>query len=255
MLRAASETIIYKTQFKDTLIRKNSLKILNWNIAKQCSHQQWVSDFKQIIAHHHPDLLFMQEVRLQNCMQTLLGQHQLGWVFAPNLIETFHQSYAGVMTSSYIRPVNSQPLMTKHAEPISNTPKVSLIVEYQFANQLPLLTVNTHAINFVTTKKFRQELQHLELSLMQHQGAIVLAGDFNTWNQQRLEALTAMTHRLKLKAVNFKHREPYGLQRWLGMPPLDHVFYRGITEKEKGAHILHQIDSSDHKPMIVEFNV
>jgi endonuclease/exonuclease/phosphatase (EEP) superfamily protein YafD len=155
-----------------------------------------------------------------------------------------------VLTGHVLYPSLAKLLTTQGREPLTATPKIALLTYYAWPNEHQILLVtNIHAINFVTLKIFEMQLNQLEAILIQHPGPLILAGDFNTWHQQRLNLLHAMKTRLQLKSVFFKNKQ--AIKRVLLSPPLDHIFYRGLCQKQ--AEVLAHIVSSDHAPLWVEF--
>ena len=122
----------------------------------------------------------MQEVRLDIAVRKIPELAQLCWSFAPSFVDTFNNTYSGVLIAAKANHVNSKALISKYLEPVINTPKVSLFAEY-FLSRCPenLLTVDTHLINFVGLGKFKAQLQEIESILSNHHGAIIFAGDFN----------------------------------------------------------------------------
>ena len=250
----APEIIIDEDQFPNAAINDQSITILNWNIAKNNNHDNWASDFIQILDEHRPDLIILQEVRLDTDKQYILVLEEMGWNFVPNFIDNHHGAYAGILTASKVKYLTRKSLITQHYEPLTKTPKVSLITEYPFkhSNQ-NLLVINTHIINFVELQKFQSQLEQVERAIAKHDGPIIMAGDFNTWSQGRAKLLNAMARRLNLINVSFLPNSRHKIKRFLYSPPLDHIFYRGLDEKQGSAKVLDQVYSSDHKPMIVEF--
>lgn len=231
----------------------NSLKILSWNIAKNNQSSDWSQDFLAIVEQHQPDKIFLQEVRLCAIAQQIPELRSMGWSFAPNLIDTFDNTYSGVLTATKSDRLSSQAKITQHQEPVTKTPKVSLFVECSLGETgNNLLTVNTHLINFVDTSKFQAQLQQIEAIIAQHQGAVIFSGDFNTWNQSRWLLLSQMATRLGLNPVSFPPLEALKIKRFLLSPPLDYIFYRGFKQKTASAKVINSITSSDHNPLLVE---
>ena len=78
--------------------------------------------------------------------------------------------------------------MSPHAEPLSQTQKLLLTTLYPLQGETAqLLVLNMHAINFVSVQKYVEQLDQLTAALAPHDGPVILAGDFNTWNPSRLE--------------------------------------------------------------------
>ncbi|MBE9207827.1 endonuclease/exonuclease/phosphatase family protein [Nostoc sp. LEGE 06077] len=238
-----------------TELNHHSIKVLNWNIAKNNFEKTWFKDFYRILRQHQPDLICFQEVRMGVGLEQIIGFNKFSWAYAPNFIDAHHQTYSGILTAANISPLTKKAIVTKHYEPLVNTPKVSLITEYSLANQQKtLLTINSHLINFVEINKFKIQLQEIELALSTHRGPIIFSGDFNTWNRQRAIILDKAVTKLGLKQVKFATHERKKIKRFLLSPPLDYIFYRGLTEKPASAKVLDEICSSDHKPLLAEFS-
>ncbi len=248
------ETTIDKIHPSPSDFPKDSIKVLSWNIAKNNQARQWREDFWNILQQHQPDQIFLQEVRLCAVEKQIPELNSMGWSFAPNLIDTFNNSYSGVLTATKAYCLSSQAKITKHQEPITGTPKVSLFVEYSHGNsQESLLAVNAHLINFVPIQKFQAQLEQIETIISQHSGAVIFSGDFNTWNRSRWLLLLEMTAKLGLTPVDFSRIETQKIKRFLLSPPLDYIFYRGLKQKTTTAKVIDQISSSDHNPLLVEF--
>jgi endonuclease/exonuclease/phosphatase (EEP) superfamily protein YafD len=236
-------------------LNSHSIKVLNWNIAKNNYDKIWIKDFTKILQEYRPDLVFLQEVRMGVRVEHAIELAGMSWSFAPNFMDTHHNTYFGILTAAKTNFISSQALSTQHYEPFLKTPKVSLITKYKLLNQSEhLLTVNSHLINFVDLKKFKAQLYELECVLSQHQNFTIFAGDFNTWNTSRVALLEQAIARLGLKSVIFSNDDHRNIKRFLLSPPLDHIFYRNLTQKKVTTKVLNHIMSSDHKPLITEFS-
>ena len=251
-----AETTIEKIHPLPSALNRGSIKILSWNIAKNNHDRHWSEDFLAIIQQYQPDKIFLQEVRLCAIEKQIPELASMGWNFAPNLIDTFDNTYSGVLTATKADRLQSQAKITQHQEPVTGTPKVSLFVEYSLGDcQETLLAVNTHLINFVELSKFQAQLQEIAAIIFQHQGAVILSGDFNTWNRSRWLLLLQMTAKLGLTPVAFPAIEAQKIKRFLLSPPLDYIFYRGLRQKISSAKVIDNISSSDHNPLLVELYI
>ena len=250
------ETTIENIHPNPSVLNQDSIKVLSWNIAKNNHDRHWSKDFLAIIAQHQPDKIFLQEVRLCAIKQQIPELASMGWSFAPNLIDTLDNTYSGVLTATRADRLHSKSKITKHQEPVTRTPKVSLFVESSLSNSREtLLAVNTHLINFVETSKFQAQLQEIEAIISQHQGAVILSGDFNTWNRSRWLLLLQMTAKLGLTPVYFPAIEAQKIKRFFLSPPLDYIFYRGLRQKTASAKVIDYLSSSDHNPLLVELYI
>jgi endonuclease/exonuclease/phosphatase (EEP) superfamily protein YafD len=259
-----SETTIEKIRPLPSSLNRNSIKVLSWNIAKnnhvakpyRQAYRYWSQDFLAIIDRYQPDKIFLQEVRLCAIKKQIPELASMGWSFAPNLIDTLDNTYSGVLTATKADLIQSKAKITKHLEPLTGTPKVSLFVEYSLGkDRETLLAVNAHLINFVDTKKFQAQLEEIEAIIFQHQGAVIFSGDFNTWNRSRWLLLLQMTSKLGLTPVYFSPMEALKIKRFLMSPPLDYIFYRGLRQKTASAKVIDKISSSDHNPLLVELYI
>ena len=251
-----SETTIEKIHPLPSALNRDSIKVLSWNIAKNNHNRRWSEDFLAIIHRHQPDKIFLQEVRLCAFKKQIPELASMGWSFAPNLIDTFDNTYSGVLTATKAHRLSSKAKITQHQEPVTGTPKVSLFVEYSLGNcEENLLAVNAHLINFVETSKFQAQLEEIEAIISQHQGAVIFSGDFNTWNLPRWLLLLQMIDKLGLTPVAFPAIEAQKIKRFLLSPPLDYIFYRGFRQKTASAKVIDNISSSDHNPLLVELYI
>ena len=63
------------------------------------------------------------------------------------------------------------------------------------------------------TAAYQNYWQELETILESHDGPLIVAGDFNTWNSERLAIVAMTARRLKLQPVRF---EPDRRSRFFG---------------------------------------
>ncbi|MBY5920739.1 endonuclease/exonuclease/phosphatase family protein [Ferrimonas balearica] len=227
----------------------DDLRLLNWNIYKQLDNPQWQHEFGGLMNEYRPQLVTLQETNLPSVlMPPLTAEH--GYVFAPNLVLN-ERTLSGVMTAATISPMDQLSLLSDVTEPISNTPKVALLTEYQLEpSGKVLLVANIHAINFVSNRDFSTQVKALERRLSKHRGPIILSGDFNTWSSSRLALLGQATVRLGLQPVSFSNDER---TRFFGSP-LDHIFHSvDLAVIPGSAQVFDNTDSSDHRPMVVGF--
>ncbi|NCJ05153.1 endonuclease/exonuclease/phosphatase family protein [Synechococcales cyanobacterium C] len=251
-IERADQAVIESTQFSCAEITTSTLRILNWNIAKNNHQPDWLADVTQILSQVNLDLVFLQEVHLDCRQVPSLPFVNMGWHFAPNFMATNSQ-YFGILTASKAQHCSRRSLLTQHYEPIVQTPKVSLITEYPLAGERQtFLAVNIHAINFVSLSKFRAQLHQLEAALTHHVGPLLLSGDFNTWSRYRLRLLKAMAERLGLTHLQFEPAHRQQLKHFW-VHPLDHIFYRGLAALQ--TEVWGHVTSSDHAPMIAEFEL
>ena len=237
----------------------SNVTIVNWN-AQKGKNPQFASDLKLLLEQEQPDIVLLQEARVD-----LFEPEQMGGYFAESWSYPWPGGKAiGVLTLSRVPPVRVEPVTTKYRELGVTAPKVSLVTAYPLPNGENLLAVNVHLLNFEvwSLKKISHQLEDLKKIMATHRGPIVMAGDFNTWNQKRLDLVKDVTRDVKLNEVtDFPEGRTTGDTRsewWnkaLGVDrdlPLDRVFFIGFDPT--AARVLNY-DTSDHRPILVKLKL
>jgi len=232
-----------------------SITVANWN-AQKGKNPQIAEDLKLILEKEKPDIVFLQEAKTD-----LFKPHQMAGYFAEGWRYPWPGGQSiGVLTLSRIPPVRVHPVPTKYREFGVIAPKVSLVTEYALANGENLLAVNVHLLNFErwSLKKINHQLEDLKAIMASHSGPIIMAGDFNTWNQKRLQLVKEITQDIQLKEVtDFSEGRKTGdtnsdfWNKVLGIEkdlPLDRFFFNGF--KPSTARVLN-FNSSDHIPILI----
>ena len=232
-----------------------TITLVTWNTQK-VQNPQFPDDLKSIIERQKPDIVFLQEARAD-----LLKARQIGGYFADSWSYPWPDGITiGVMTLSRVAPDRVEPVPSKYRELLLTAPKMSLITEHLLPNGETLLAVNVHLLAFEAGRlpKLRSQIGELRTIIENHQGPVLMAGDFNTWSQKRLRLVEEFAGQLKLEEVkDFPPGRSTGdtqsaCLNWLfGVRkdlPLDRVYHRGFTNH--AAQVL-PYDSSDHRPILV----
>ena len=214
------------------------LEILSWNIQK-ASNLGWAEDLASFS--DGVDLAFIQEASLQA---------QISQVIPRDLYEAFAAGYTtanqetGVMTLSASSP--SVHCNLTSWEPWLGTPKATSITEYPLQDRDDrLLTINLHAVNFALgLEDFQAQFRALTDVLSRHQGPVILAGDLNTWSNDRQSLVDEFMLKHGLGPVAF---EP-DLRTTAFGRALDHIYVRGM--QAQFARVI-PVTSSDHNPLRV----
>lgn len=219
-----------------------TITFLSWNIYKGAM-ANWQHDLHEFAGRH--DVIALQEARLDNVLNDLLQDNGHSW----SLHEAFrlNGNPVGVMTAAIARPVSSCGF--KVNEPLIRVPKSALVSYYRLTgHEERLLVANVHSVNFsLGMQAYRSQLESLGALIAQHDGPVILAGDFNTWSQRRMQVLEALAAMHNLNDISYRH--PHRT-RVMGKT-IDHVFYRGLELMED--HVM-RVDSSDHNPISVHFS-
>jgi len=95
---------------------------------------------------------------------------------------------------------------------------------------------------------YQTQLEQLFSFVENHQGPIIISGDFNAWNEHRLNLVNNLMQKYGLDAVTLSQDERL---RFLGYP-LDYIFTRGVKVVSATSEV---VTSSDHNPLLVEFEL
>ena len=219
------------------------LDILSWNIQK-AGNAGWMDDLIQLGAGAH--LTFIQEAAIHA---------QLGEVQPSGpLYQSFAQGYAtrtvstGVMTLSSHAPT-MQCNFTR-TEPWLGTPKAATVTEHALeGSEERLLAINLHAVNFTFgLADLREQLQPISTLLASHRGPAILAGDFNTWSDNRQQLVDQVLSSHGLHPVSFQP----DLRTTAFGRALDHIYVRGLEAEY--AEVV-PVTSSDHNALRARLQV
>ena len=220
-------------------ITQKTFRLLIWNLHKgqDAGWQQALNRLAQ-----GRDLLLLQEV---------LNTQELAAQYSSRFPTALYAS-----AFAYLQQQSGVEILSQFAphfycagaksEPWIRIPKVGAAMSLPLSNGQALLLVNVHLINFeMYPTAYEEQLRTLMQLVSQHQGPLVLSGDFNSWNGYRMRIIRKLITEFGLVEVPFAqdHR-----LRFLGNP-LDHVFVRGLN-------VLHATteptESSDHAPLLLE---
>src|SRR5210317_663275 len=223
-------------------LNSSDIRLVNWNIQKG-GDPDWIADLEALIG--EPDLMVFQEAAVESRdWETVGDKHYRS--FAPGFRTL--RSMTGVMTLSAAEPLAQCNLVSR--EPWLGSQKATVITEYGLTDtDRTLLVVNIHAINFTFgTRDFEEQIWRALESVSEHDGPILLSGDFNTWHMGRMEKLQKMLDPRGFVALEYDedHRK-----RAFGQP-LDHIYVRGLQAIEATTQ---RFATSDHNPMSVRLRL
>ncbi|MEL6446547.1 MAG: endonuclease/exonuclease/phosphatase family protein [Pseudomonadota bacterium] len=223
---------------RDAALDPDRIALVNWNI-KKGSHSDWRDQLEMLTA--GADLVTLQEAPLASAGWRDL-ESDLYHAFAPGWMS--RNTPTGVMTLSDAAHLVQCNMQAR--EPWLRSPKATLATEYALIDRAEtLLVVNVHVVNFsLGLAAFDRQLEQVRTVVAQHEGPVILTGDFNTWRRARLDRVQALVDAHDLEAVPFRTDVR---KRFLGNP-LDHVYVRGLDVIDATT-----IDTraSDHNPMRV----
>ena len=219
-----------------------NIELLLWNVFK-CKKKGWLEDFKSLSS--DKDLILLQEAILNSPYDVDFKkslQHQ--WMMARSFKNVKTNIETGVKTGSTVAAQQHYFSVSKPSEPVSQTKKMLLATVYPLPTLgQSLLVVNSHLINFVSFDKFSMHLNQVFHMLENHDGPILLAGDFNTWNGKRLRYFNQLAKSFSLDEVMMDRKPRFNHL----FQHLDHIYFRGL--EVVNAHVHTNIHSSDHYPI------
>ncbi|MCG9649932.1 endonuclease/exonuclease/phosphatase family protein [Vibrio brasiliensis] len=233
----------YNNEQAAVLDEDNRINLLVWNIYKQ-NRDTWRSRLDQYA--QGKQLVLLQEASMTPQLKEWISKGQ--WFGSQVDAFKAFDTTAGVLNLSPGSP--SKACAYTELEPWLRLPKSALYALYPLSNGQQLAVVNIHAVNFTYgTEEYHRQLKVLIDELSQHQGPVIVAGDFNSWSEQRLKVMSESLSAVGLKEVNYTSDNR---TQFITGLPLDHVFYRGLTLEKAEAPIS---DASDHNPILVTFHL
>ena len=217
--------------------------LMCWNVYKNNTKHP---DFTPFLARYEKSLDFMlfQEANFMDAKA--FDFCDFAFDAAANL--EVKGAFYGVLTASRVESTYAQAYLSEVKESFVISHKSLLVSSYPFADGSTLLILNIHAINFRANQSYDRELERFLSLLEGHKGALIVAGDFNTWNKKRMQKLDEIRVKLGLDMVPFSKAS--GVKVFMGKQ-LDFIFYRGVELVEAKALSEHGL--SDHNPLFATF--
>ncbi len=219
------------------------ISFLNWNIYKG-NGENWQQDLSSFAQSH--DVMTIQEATLDEELTGLLETNDFTWVM--NTAFHLNGTAAGVMTAANSIAVYSCGF--KDQEPLLRIPKSTLVSYYKInGSEKKLLVANIHGINFTFgVSNYHQQLESLYAAIEHHDGPMIVAGDFNSWSDDRMVEVEQLVNRLALSKIAY----PVNNKTHVFGNAIDHVFYRQL---EIVNNKVWPVSSSDHNPISVNFRL
>ena len=211
--------------------------LITWNVHKG-QDKGWQEDLARLS--NQADFVLLQEAT----------QHQNLSAFSTALFVSsfsFKDLLSGVKTFTQTQP--EWYCGGGVAEPLIQIPKVVSIMSFPLEKGDSLLLINVHLINFEWgISAYQAQLEQIFSLVENHQGPIIMSGDFNAWNEERLNLVNNLMKKYGLDSVALSQDERV---RFLGYP-LDYIFTRGVKVVSATSEA---VTSSDHNPLLIEFEL
>lgn len=211
--------------------------LITWNVHKG-QDKGWQEDLARLS--NQADFVLLQEAT----------QHQNLSAFSTALFVSsfsFKDLLSGVKTFTKTQP--EWYCGGGVAEPLIQIPKVASVMSFPLEKGDSLLLINVHLINFEWgISAYQTQLEQIFSFVENHQGPIIMSGDFNAWNEERLNLVNNLMKKYGLDSVALSQDERV---RFLGYP-LDYIFTRGVKVVSATSEV---VTSSDHNPLLIEFEL
>lgn len=195
------------------------LNVAVWNIYKQ-QLEGWEQELSALSDDN--SLILLQEA--QSRPQLLSYVEENSWHTNQAYAFAINGEIAGVMTLSDAIP--EKVCAYTKVEPYLRLPKSALYSAFKIDSGEVLSVINLHSINFTYgVTEYTEQLDALVDAVMPLKGPLIIAGDFNTWSDERLNIVKQKLGKLGLVEAAF---EPDNRLKVFNHP-LDHLFYRGLT--------------------------
>lgn len=233
-------------QLDEESLLPSEFGLLCWNVHKQNLGGRFEHFFGELLERCPIDLLALQEVKLNFAIPCVLDSFHFS--LAPN-IRFFNHIY-GVLNGSRVPEHETSSILSTHRESMIQTRKSAIFSTYPLPGGEMLLLANLHAINFRSTRIYNKEIEAIFEKIGRHRGAMIVTGDFNSWNRARIGFVLKSAGALHLQSIETEHTH---LIKSFMNYKLDHIFYRGLQLVESHAVDVQKI--SDHNALYARFRV
>lgn len=226
-----------------------TIDVLIWNTYKG-SKKGFREDALRLMKNTHLNIF-------QECVQKKEFDEVISLFHRLEVEEANSWGSNGVCTSSQVTTLETEAIRTEVRELYFFTSKSSLVTTYPMMSRArevkELLVINVHMINFRAIKAFQKQLEQLRPRLENHEGPIIVAGDFNTWAKERQKVVTDFLKEFSIEEVQFTNNQNDPDPRASFFGVLDRAFVRGL--EITGTEVYQEVKSSDHKPFSLQLTL
>lgn len=179
---------------------------------------------------------------LQEWIDSLHIHEGLDIESCPTFTIPFRGVTTGTATISHSKAVSVKRYSSKSRELGCATKKSMLVTTYELDGKI-ITILNCHALNFVPNRIWEKTIDYW-IQQIPNDGAVIFAGDINTWNISRFNYIEKKLKDIGLYYASYEHTP---------VLKLDHIWYRGIIPisciSDENMH------SSDHYPVTLHFTI
>ncbi|MEM1451169.1 MAG: endonuclease/exonuclease/phosphatase family protein [Planctomycetota bacterium] len=237
----------------ETLSTNEDLVVVSWNVHKALD-TGLPDELRALVEERAPQIVALQEARLDLALPDGYAGHH-----ATSFRRGLVGPEEGVMTIANAPIDLAHRVRSVERELLVLTPKAALITTFPLDDGRHLCLVNVHGLNFDPSgRQLARQLEGLRALVEHLDGPLVIAGDFNTWNEPRMKAVLDLAAALDLfevfpdypggkkgHAPSARVRRALGIDRRLH---LDRLYVRGLRPVH--AAWLEHFECSDHVALL-----
>lgn len=227
------------------------LCVVLWNLYKG-RIEGYDRELDRLARERGPDLFLLQETRPGLSTPSDFGGHH-----ARSFRRAFAGEDEGVTTLARVAATSAVRVRSPQRELGLLTPKAALVSTFPLSDGRALTCVNVHGLNFDPTgRQLAVQLDELRGLVAPLDGPLLVGGDFNTWNERRMDATRELGEALGLTEVlpDFPGGKTGALpherlERLMSLDRrlhLDRLFVRDLARLD--AAWLDDYECSDHVP-------
>jgi endonuclease/exonuclease/phosphatase (EEP) superfamily protein YafD len=217
--------------------------VLSWNSHKG-GHPGWSAELHTL--GEKADFILLQEAALDAGLKEQMGLLGKEWLLAVAFV--YDEEDIGILSAGRTPP--QAYCVIREYESVIKIPKIILASTYPIEGfESELLIINLHMVNFtIGSDAVRRQVKAAREKIKSHQGPVIVAGDFNTWNAERESVVQEEMIGLGLQAVSFS---PDNRVEFFGRV-VDGIYYKGL---EVTSAKTSRVKTSDHNPLEVAFRL
>jgi endonuclease/exonuclease/phosphatase (EEP) superfamily protein YafD len=232
----------------------SGIRVAVWNLHKETG-PLIAKELRHWSASNQAGFVLLQEFLMvpgDTLLKALDGRQ---WAFSANLASVDSKHKAGVLTASSHACHDMVAMLSEGTEPIARTPKPMLFLRCAVGRDT-LSIVNLHGLNFSPfLEDYRLQLGQVAQRLKGDSRAAIVAGDFNTWSERKLELTDSVFGSVGLSRLDFGAKAG-DIESVFGNP-IDHIYYTAgpLVPDPASLRVDGQFLSSDHRALFAAFRM
>lgn len=235
----ADSQVLSEVGKKDPAIKlPNRVNLMVWNMLKG-ENAGWEQEFDAASA--GANLILLQEGMLNPATKKGITATRTDFLYTFAASFYWEEFLTGIYTGAPALPIGRKFFRSVDREPFTKTPKMGLRMDYVLESGKVLRVMNIHSLNFTDDAAHGRQITQVIDDLRTHDGPIILAGDFNIFNEVRWAHVESSTKSVGLVEVPVNDKP--------SVQNLDHIFVRGCDARNAWEK---DTPASDHAMIFAE---